>query len=91
VVTVIVCVDADRRDLLAGPEVATRGWVGHDDVESLKKRIVERVRTNVVAALSEGDPVETAALEKVIRRAAGSMVNELTRRRPMIGPVVVQA
>jgi len=91
VVTIIVCVDTERADLLAGPEVATRGWVGHDDVEDLSKRIVERVRTNVVAALSEGKPVQRAALEKVIRRAAGSTVSELTRRRPMIVPVVVQA
>ncbi len=90
VVTVIVCVDTERNDLLAGPEVATRGWVGQDDLENLSKRIVERVRTNVVAALAEGGPVERSAIEKVIRRAAGSTVNEMTRRRPMIVPVVVQ-
>jgi ribonuclease J len=91
VVTVIVCVDLAKRDLVAGPEVATRGWVGRDDAPDLTKRIVDRVRTNVVAALSEQKNLEGPGLEKVIRRAAGSTVSELTKRRPMIVPVVVQA
>ncbi len=91
VVAVIVCVDLQTRDLIAGPEVATRGWVAQEDAGDLAKRVVERVRTNVVAALTEKQGLDVAGLEKVVRRAAGSTVSELTRRRPMIVPVVVQA
>jgi ribonuclease J len=91
VVATIVCVDLAKRDLVAGPEVATRGWVGAEDAPDLAKRVVERVRTNLVAALSEGKPLDVPAIEKIVRRAAGSTVNELTRRRPMIVPVVLEA
>jgi len=90
VVAVIVCVDFAKRDLVAGPEIATRGWVGGDDASDLSKRVMERVRTNVVAHLDGKNNVDAGSVEKIIRRSAGSTVNELTRRRPMIVPVVIQ-
>ena len=35
--------------------------------------------------------VAAVALEKDVRRATGKFVNERTRRRPMIVPVVMEA
>jgi ribonuclease J len=89
-VTVIVCVDLEQGRLVAGPEVATRGWVEREDATEVVGAVCERVANNVRAALRDGDR-ELPALERVVRKAAGSTVNELTRRRPMIVPVVMQA
>lgn len=91
VVAVIVCVNLETRDIVAGPEVATRGWIEREDPTDLAGRIVDRVRTNLVAALSEKKNPTVGSIEKVVRRAAGSSVSELTKRRPMIVPVVIPA
>jgi ribonuclease J len=83
-------VDFDRREIVGGPEVATRGWAHQEDSQELREAIVEKVRAAVNAALRDG-VTGRAALEKVVRRATGSYVGESTRRRPMIVPVVVAA
>jgi ribonuclease J len=90
VVTVIVCIDRARGQIVAGPEVATRGWVEREDSEAVVGAVTERVGKNVAAALADGQ-TERTALERVVRKAAGSTVSELTRRRPMIVPVVIEA
>lgn len=90
VVTAIVCVEVTSRTLVAGPEVATRGWVEREESAEIVEAVTDRVRTNVSAALRDGE-TERAALERVVRKAAGSAVSELTRRRPMIVPVVIEA
>lgn len=90
VVTAIVCVDAARRRIVAGPEIATRGWVERGEGAELVAKVRDRVRQAVGAALAQGTP-GPIELERVVRKAAGSMVNELTGRRPMIVPVVIEA
>ncbi len=87
VVSVIVCVDRARRRLVAGPEVATRGWIHVEESRDLVADLAERVRRAVEDALANGD----GKLEKVVRKAAGQFVSERTRRRPMIVPVVLDA
>ena len=89
-VSVIVCVDAARRRLVAGPEIATRGWVQPEDSADLLADLAERVAETVRNALAEGT-TERAAIAKLIRRAAGGFVSERTRRRPMIVPVVLDS
>jgi ribonuclease J len=87
VVAVIVCVDRGRRELVSGPEIATRGWIHQKESGDLLDDLVERTRKAVNAALADGN----GDLEKVVRRAAGQFVSERTRRRPMIVPVVLDA
>jgi ribonuclease J len=91
VVTAIVCVDMARRELVAGPEVATRGWVERDESAELVDGVTKKVRADVTRLLADKGRLDRAALERTVRRAAGSTVNELTRRRPMIVPVVLEA
>jgi ribonuclease J len=88
-VSVIVCVDR-KGALVAGPEVATRGWVHAGDSAELLRELSGRVDSAVRDALQSGKPNDQE-LSKVIRRAAGSFVSERTRRRPVIVPVVLRA
>ena len=51
----------------------------------------DAVRDAVEAGVRRRRPVDIEALQRDVRRAAGKFVNERTRRRPMIVPVVMEA
>jgi ribonuclease J len=89
VVVVIVAVDKQERTVVSGPELITRGWVYAPEAEDLLDEAVAAVRRELLDALESG-PVELEALQQRIRRAAGRFVNERTRRKPMIVPVVLE-
>jgi ribonuclease J len=91
VVVVIVAVDVKTGAIITGPEVITRGWVHADEAEDL----LDECRQEVTQALKEACAGESApdieSLQKVVRRTTGRFVNDRTRRRPMIVPVVMEA
>jgi ribonuclease J len=89
VVVVVVTVDSHTGEVVTGPEVITRGWVYAPEAEEL----LEDARAAVTAALEEArqaGTVDLDTLRRKVRRATGRFVNERTRRRPMIVPVVMQ-
>ena len=90
VVVVVVTVDVESGKVLTGPEIITRGWVYAPEAEDLLDEACDTVAAAVEKALAEGvrDP---EGLERDVRRAAGRFVNERTKRRPMIVPVVMEA
>lgn len=89
VVVVVVTVDLGSRKVITGPEIITRGWVYAPEAEDLLDEACDAVSVAVEKALADGvrDP---ESLEKDVRRAAGKFVNERTKRRPMIVPVVME-
>lgn len=90
VVVVIVGVDVRTGAVLIGPEIITRGWVHAPEAEDL----LGEGREVVSAALKEAfanDIGDIEGLQRVVRRAAGRFVNDRTKRRPMIVPVVMEA
>jgi ribonuclease J len=91
VVVVIITVDVSGRRVIAGPEVTTRGWVHAAEAEDLLDECAAKVRAEVDGVLAQPEPVELDTLQRHVRRAAGKFVNERTRRRPMIVPVVLEA
>jgi ribonuclease J len=90
VVVVVVTVDVNTGGILVGPEVITRGWVYAPEAEPLLAECADAVRQAVKEAFTTG-ATDIEALQRVVRRAAGRFVNESTRRRPMIVPVVMEA
>lgn len=90
VVVVVVTVDITSGKVLTGPEIITRGWVYAPEAEDLLDEACDRVAEVVEASLANGIR-DVEALERDVRRAAGKFVNERTRRRPMIVPVVMEA
>ena len=88
VVVVIITVDAKSGEVLTGPEIITRGWVYAPEAEAL----LDEARQAVLQALedaADSGSVDFEALRRRARSALGRFVNERTRRRPMIVPVVV--
>jgi ribonuclease J len=93
VVVVVVTVTHDTGTILTGPEVITRGWVYAPEAEELLEECATVVDEAVKLAFKEASPAtpDLETLQRVVRRAAGRFVNDRTRRRPMIVPVVMEA
>ena len=89
VVVVVVTVDIESGKVLTGPEIITRGWVYAPEAEDLLDEACDRVAGVVEASLAAGVR-DVESLERDVRRAAGKFVNERTKRRPMIVPVVME-
>ena len=90
VVVVVVTVDIETGKVLVGPEIITRGWVYAPEAEDLLDEACDAVADAVERTLATGVR-DVDALERDVRRAAGKFVNERTKRRPMIVPVVMEA
>jgi ribonuclease J len=88
VVVVVATVDLHARDLVADPEIVTRGWVHAPEADGLIEEASAAVRAALESALADGAP-DHEALSRHARKALGKFVGERTRRRPMIVPVVV--
>ncbi|MEZ5266808.1 MAG: ribonuclease J [Acidimicrobiia bacterium] len=89
VVVVIAAVDVHNATVITKPEIITRGWVYAPEAEDLLDEGAEVVRAELIEALQQG-ATDVETLQQRIRRSAGRFVNERTRRKPMIVPVVME-
>jgi ribonuclease J len=90
VVVVIVSVDSESGELLAEPEIVTRGWVYAPEAEGLLGEAAEAIRA-AIADAHDHNAFDIESLQRTVRRAAGKFVSAKTKRRPMIVPVVLEA
>ncbi|MFN2506307.1 MAG: ribonuclease J, partial [Acidimicrobiales bacterium] len=77
-------------EVLAPPEIITRGWVHAPEADILLDEARLRVVNTLEEAAKEGS-VDIETLKRRVRQALGRFVGERTRRRPMIVPVIVEA
>jgi ribonuclease J len=80
----IIGVDEQTGDILAGPEILSRGFVYMRDSEELIEAAKQRIRQ----ALQNGVP--PSASSAAIKDALADLVYQETHRRPMIMPVVLE-
>jgi ribonuclease J len=88
VVMVVATVDLRRKLLTGAPQIATKGWVHAPESEELLEEASNAVAAALLEAMGEGAH-DVEVLTRHARRALGKLVNERTRRRPMIVPVIV--
>ncbi len=89
VVVVVVTVDSQTGALVSGPDIVNRGFV----YEETSGDILEEARVRVVDSIqdsSEADVVDPSALQQNIRRVLGRYFNEVTQRKPVILPIVME-
>ena len=89
VVVVIVTVDATTGEVVTGPEIATRGWVYAPEADELLEDAKAAVLASLAEAAEEG-ATDFETIRRHARRALGRFINERTRRRPAIIPVVME-
>jgi ribonuclease J len=88
-VVVIITIDGTTGELVTEPEIVTRGWVYEAEAEELLGEAKAAVRAAVTPADQDGT-VDFEGLRRSARRALGRLINERTRRRPAVIPVVME-
>ncbi|HLC41139.1 MAG TPA: ribonuclease J, partial [Methylomirabilota bacterium] len=88
-VVVAVTIDKQSGELLAGPEIVSRGFVYVKESEALMEEAKEVVRQ----ALAERDasaPVYKELLGSLIRSAIRRFINQRYDRKPIVLPVILE-
>ena len=88
---VVVSVAIEDGAILTGPEIITRGWVYAPEAEALLDECADVVRQAIKDLFVEAGTPDLESLQRAVRRAAGRFVNDRTKRKPMIVPVVMEA
>ena len=89
VVVVVVAVDGHHGQVLSGPDIVNRGFV----FDETSGDILEEARERVMLSLkdsAEAEVVDRGMLEQNIRRVLGKYFYEVTQRKPVILPVIVE-
>lgn len=87
---VVVTIDRQTGQVIAGPDIVTKGFVPEHDASGL----IDEARARILAALGEtqtGDHlVEAATVRDEIHGSLSAFLYERTKRRPMVLPVIMQ-
>jgi ribonuclease J len=89
VVVVIVTIDSRTGEIVTGPEIVTRGWVYAPEAEDLLEDAKQTVKDALEAAAHEG-ATDFETIRRHARRSLGRFIDERTRRRPIVIPVVME-
>jgi len=80
-------IDNEENVILGDPKVTSKGWVNVHIAQDLEEEIARAIKEGIQKALLQKDATDEY-LEQRVRRITGSLVNNLTGRRPMIVPIV---
>ena len=86
-VVALVEIDNEENVILGDPKVTSKGWVNVHIAQDLEEEIARAIKEGIQKALLQKDATDEY-LEQRVRRITGSLVNNLTGRRPMIVPIV---
>jgi ribonuclease J len=89
VVVVIVTVDSTTGEIVTGPEIVTRGWVYAPEADALIEDAKQVVRDSIAAAAQEG-ATDFDTMRRHARKSLARFIDERTRRRPAVIPVVME-
>ncbi len=87
---VIARVSISEKDkiLIGAPSVISKGWLSADISGLYEQEIEDRLSFELELLLKSRKEITQEVLEQKVRRVTGSMVNDSTKRRPMIIPMV---
>jgi ribonuclease J len=89
VVVVVVTVDSQTGEVVSGPDVVNRGFVH----EGTSAEILEEARARVLAALAEtaeAKVIDPSVLQQDVRRVLKKYFFEVTQRKPVILPIIME-
>ncbi len=85
---VVITMDRESGELVAGPDIMTRGFVFEQESEDL----TEEARQLVVAEIQEhaSGTTDWSALKSDLRSRLNKLLYQRTRRRPMVLPMILE-
>ena len=89
IVICVVTIDSRTGEILAGPDIISRGFVFEDAARSFLEEAEDRVE-DALRALERERVTDWQAIKKACRRSLGEYIWQETRRRPMIMPIVTE-
>ena len=89
IIIVVVTMSGETGEVLAGPDIVSRGFVYVRESEELMTEARTRVEQALDRCLSGGN-ADWASIKSAVRDALGRYLFEKTRRRPMILPIITE-
>jgi ribonuclease J len=89
IIIVVVTINKDSGEVVAGPDIVTRGFVYVRESEQLIEDSKERVR-EALDVCAKKRITEWAVMKAQIRERLGKHLFEKTGRRPMILPIIME-
>ncbi len=90
VVVVVLTVDAHTGEVVAGPDIVNRGFVYEDTSADILEEGRKRVMLALTESAEEAHVVDPSALQQSVRRVLGKYFYEVTQRKPVILPVIME-
>ena len=85
----VVTIDSHNGEVLAGPDLISRGFVFEEQSRDLLDEAADRV-ADALETLEGDQMTDWGVIKKTCRRALGEFVWHSTRRRPMLLPIVIE-
>ena len=89
IITVVVAINKESKQITSGPDIITRGFVYVRDSEELMREL-RRISYNAVEECLEKNITQWADIKHKLRNEVSNYVYETIKRRPMIVPVIVE-
>lgn len=89
ILIIVLTLNRELKQVVAGPDIVSRGFVYVREADELMGEAKERVRVCLDKCL-EKNIVEWSSLKASLRDALGKYLYEKTRRRPMILPIIME-
>lgn len=86
---VVVAINKQNCEILAGPDVVSRGFIYPQEVEGLIEEAKEQVKMALDICAEEGI-IDESILKIHIRDSLSRYLREKTKRRPMVMPIIVE-
>lgn len=87
--TIVVTIEKESYNVIAGPDIITRGFVYAKESEALIKEAKEIVRKELEGCL-EDKIIEWYVLKASMKRAMEKYLYEKTKRRPIVLPIIME-
>jgi ribonuclease J len=89
ILTVVVTLSKENKNIIAGPDIISRGFVYVRESEGLMDEARDLVR-NILLDCEEKKITDWATLKSMVRDELRSYLYEKTKRRPMILPIIME-
>ncbi|NLY50112.1 MAG: ribonuclease J [Firmicutes bacterium] len=89
ILIVVVTLDKQKGQVVAGPDIVSRGFVYVREAEELLEEAKDKVR-QALEKCETSRATEWATIKSQVRDTLGKFLFERTRRRPMILPIIME-
>lgn len=89
IVIVVVTIEKEMGNVLAGPDIVSRGFVYVRESEALMEDAKDKVR-NVLEKCEEMNITEWSVIKSQVRDVLRKYLYERTKRKPMILPIIME-